>query len=114
MKIGTNRNTIAARATRDLLFKLLGSTCKACGSHEKLEFDHIKGRNYNPRELSYRDRLNKYLAEFKAGELQTLCSSCNLDKRDILNSADDHATQYRRLIARNIHSCYPAIFRRVS
>jgi 5-methylcytosine-specific restriction endonuclease McrA len=63
-----HRTTIYARKVRQELIKKLGGKCVLCGENdlEKLEFDHINGRNYDPRKLSYSARLARYKREAAA------------------------------------------------
>jgi hypothetical protein len=64
---------------KDTLFNLLGRECVAC--HEcrcaRLEFDHIFGRTWQPREMGSVKRMEKYLAEAQKGLIQILCRHCN-------------------------------------
>lgn len=52
---------------------LLGSTCSYCGLTRadgvNLQFHHHLGRDYQPRKLSWNQRLCRYEAEIKAGVL---------------------------------------------
>jgi len=61
------------------LFDLLGSVCVDCGEDrpDMLSIDHINGRTYEPRELSSRSRLARYIREARAGEVTVRCISCN-------------------------------------
>jgi hypothetical protein len=78
-----NRNTIAAKKIRADLLEKLGAFCVDCGEddEEKLEFDHIHGRHYEPRKLSYRQRMIRYRREVERGELAVVCGDCNLKRR---------------------------------
>lgn len=78
-----NRNTIAAKQIRADLLQKLGAWCVDCGEDEvdKLQFDHINGRNYLPHKLSYRQRMTNYRREAERGELAVVCADCNLKRR---------------------------------
>jgi hypothetical protein len=78
-----NRNTIAAKKIRADLLEKLGAFCVDCGedAEDKLEFDHINGRDYEARKLSYRQRMIRYRREAARGELAVVCSDCNLKRR---------------------------------
>ena len=83
-----NRHTQAAHRRKQELFDLLGRECVLCGEdrEERLEFDHKFGRDYDPRKLSFRHRMNRYLKEAKDGLLRVLCRDCNLAERKKLDS----------------------------
>lgn len=78
-----NRNTIAAQKIRDELLVKLGGKCALCPEvdSEKLQFDHINGRDYKPNKLSYRQRLTTYRREVEQGKIRLLCEPCNLSER---------------------------------
>ena len=78
-----HRNTVRAKKVRAELIAKLGGGCARCGeaNEEKLEFDHIHGRDYYPRDLSYLQRLNRYAQEAEAGLIRLLCKECNLAVR---------------------------------
>lgn len=66
---------------RDELIQKLGGKCAYCGTRRQLQIDHVDGRNYVLREMSYSRRVRRYLEEFAAGiSLQVLCKSCNSSK----------------------------------
>jgi 5-methylcytosine-specific restriction endonuclease McrA len=77
------RQTQYASKMKRVLIELLGGRCALCPEDDpdKLEFDHINGRDYEPRQLSYSARLAKYKREAAAGKLRLLCGPCNREAR---------------------------------
>jgi hypothetical protein len=73
------RQTEYARKLREELLAQLGRRCVLCGENnaDLLEFDHVNGRDYHPRELSYSHRMIRYRHEAAQGELRVLCGPCN-------------------------------------
>lgn len=78
-----NRHTQEAKKIRAALLAKLGGKCVLCQKDDpdKLEFDHINGRNYEPRKLSYKMRMIRYRREAAKGELRLLCGDCNRRER---------------------------------
>jgi 5-methylcytosine-specific restriction endonuclease McrA len=74
-----HRNTILARKKRLELIEKLGGKCAICNEPDadKLEFDHLYGRPYNPNQLSLLARINRYMREAELGLLRLLCGDCN-------------------------------------
>lgn len=70
------------RKKRAELIERLGGECRQCGSKRKLEFDHINGRDWEPREIGSTSRILLYVREAAIGKLQLLCRPCNIHKRD--------------------------------
>lgn len=71
----------AVRRRRELIEEL-GGKCAHCGEeeYEKLEFDHINGKDWCARGKSTDQRMCRYVKEAKLGLLQVLCKTCN-DKK---------------------------------
>lgn len=69
-----------AKNIRDVLRIAMGNHCSACGCVYPLEFDHPKGRTWEPNRLNCFERAMKYLEDWAAGRLRLLCCACN--KRD--------------------------------
>lgn len=65
------------RRLQEKLFRLVADHCEICGSTKKLEFDHPKGRDYDPTKLNQGSRYRRYLLDLKMGNLRTLCRRCN-------------------------------------
>ncbi len=68
------------RVTRDRLIKDLGGRCAYCGSTQRLEFDHIRGRRWSVRDTSSHTRIRRYAREVAWHQIQLLCKSCNSAK----------------------------------
>lgn len=66
-----------AQAERLAIIERLGGQCATCGTKKRLEIHHPDGRSYSLRELSYAQRVDRYLKEEKAGLLGVLCRNCN-------------------------------------
>jgi len=105
---GTHRNTLNARRRKEFLFNILGRYCISCFSTKNLRFDHIAGRNYNPRDLSYLSRLRRYMKEVE--NLQVLCEECNNYKKLILLSDIPTEDKIGLLKENNIQCCHPEKF----
>ncbi len=73
-----------AKRTRYRLIYSLGGKCAnpECGEeeYEKLEFDHIHGKNWEATGLSTDQRMCRYVKEAKLNLLQVLCHVCNAKK----------------------------------
>lgn len=65
------------KVRRDKLLCALGGKCYICNSVRDLEFDHIHGRNWTPREVAQSRRMAIYEEEARRGLLRILCSVCN-------------------------------------
>lgn len=78
-----HRATIYAQRIRAELIEKLGGFCVLCGEDnpDELEFDHVHGRDYEPRKLSYSARMARYRREAAQGLLRLLCKACNLAVR---------------------------------
>lgn len=74
-----SRQAEYAQRTRLELLALLGPKCALCKENriDELEFDHINGRDYDPRKLSSSSRMARYKREAANGELRVLCGPCN-------------------------------------
>lgn len=70
-----------------LLFYALGGRCEKCGAVERLEIDHIEGRDWEPRRVGVCQRWRTYWLEFvlacleQGGMLRLLCRWCNAGYR---------------------------------
>lgn len=75
------------RRKRLRLEALLGSACSYCGLSRadgvNLQFHHHLGRDYQPRKLSWSQRLCRYEAEIRAGVLRYL--ACDQSGNDCHN-----------------------------
>lgn len=81
-KSGPGYTSERAQRLRAELIAKLGGKCVRCGATEEIEFDHIHGRDWEPRLHSQLQRLQVYAREIAAGKIQLLCGTCNLAKRD--------------------------------
>ena len=70
---------VEAQRRRAALIARLGGVCEDgfCFVTEGLEFDHFKGRDWEPRRLSRLQRIARYEADADAGLLRLLCRSHN-------------------------------------
>ena len=95
-----SRQTCYARALRAKLIEQLGGRCTLCPSAdpEVLEFDHIRGRSYNPNQLSYSSRMKRYEREAEAGLLRLLCGPCNKAQRATNDSGQWIRTEHASLV----------------
>lgn len=64
-------------ARRLALIKSLGGKCVECGRKNRLEIDHIEGRDWDPAKKSRWSRVAIYEREAREGKLQVLCKRCN-------------------------------------
>jgi hypothetical protein len=73
-----------AKRTRLRLITELGGKCQECGEeeYEKLEFDHIYGKDWEATGLSTDQRMCRYVKEHKLGLLQCMCHLCNAKRGD--------------------------------
>lgn len=73
-----------ARRRRFELIYELGGKCVQCGEeeYEKLEFDHIDGKDWEATGLSTDQRMCRYVKEHRLGLLQVMCHVCNAKKGD--------------------------------
>lgn len=62
---------------RAKLIAALGGKCYMCESKIDLEFDHIHGRNWTPREVAHSKRMTIYEEEASRGLLRLLCKVHN-------------------------------------
>jgi 5-methylcytosine-specific restriction endonuclease McrA len=92
------RQTIYAQRLKRELMELLGGKCELCSEDDpdKLEFDHVNGRDYVVSELSFSARLARYRREAEAKELRLLCGACNLGQR----KKDDNGHRFVATAAR--------------
>jgi len=72
----------AVQARRNLVIEL-GGKCVVCGETdmEKLQIDHIEGRDWDLEKFSSSHRVSIYRREAKEGKLQVLCKKHNLARR---------------------------------
>jgi 5-methylcytosine-specific restriction endonuclease McrA len=78
-----------ARLWRARLIRILGAKCACCGAVEKLELDCIRPvRNAHAR-YEASTRVSFYRRQWSVGNLQILCSSCNVIKTDRIISIPD-------------------------
>lgn len=71
------RNYRYARKWHKAMVAALGGRCALCQRTSRLELDHIDGRTWSPRAVSWHLRIKRYREEMAAGLLQVLCRSCN-------------------------------------
>ena len=64
-------------ARRDHLIRYLGGKCSNCGTTERLEIHHIRGRTWTARKVCRRRRHLLYIAEAIRKEVDLLCRHCN-------------------------------------
>ena len=69
-----------ARDERLRLTRILGSRCVFCGAVNCLTFDCIRPTGHKHHALGSVARVVFYRQQFRAGNLQLLCSSCNSRK----------------------------------
>ena len=62
----------------------MGSVCMYCGcrhgyrrGQRRLEFHHTRPRTWITRDVSTRDRMYRYIRDWKAGVLGLACPPCN-------------------------------------
>ena len=97
-----HRSVAYAKKIRARLIAQLGGKCFRCGQEDpdKLEFDHIFGRDYDPRTLSYSARLKRYERESELGLLRLACGDCNKAVRVANDNGQwvrtEHADQVER------------------
>ncbi len=89
-----------ARALREKLIAQLGGKCELCQEcdPDKLEFDHKKGRAYDPRTLSYSARLARYKREAELDLLRLLCGDCNKAVRVTNDNGQHIRTEHAALV----------------
>jgi 5-methylcytosine-specific restriction endonuclease McrA len=84
-----SHTTVWAREARAALVEELGGVCAQCGATERLELDHIVGRDYAIDKLSSHCRIRRLRDEASRGLLQVLCRSCNARKGTKLQLSSD-------------------------
>lgn len=62
--------------------RVLGDKCAYCGITTNLTFDCIKPTGGKHHKLSSVNRMSFYLGQWRAGNLQILCHTCNTKKSD--------------------------------
>lgn len=62
------------------LILALGSKCVDCGRDNRLEFDHIDGRDWDVARKSPWQRIRIYEREIKKGLIALRCKKCNIKK----------------------------------
>ena len=95
-----HRTTRYAKAIRAKLIAQLGGKCDLGPEDDpdKLEFDHIFGRAYNPSELSYGARMKRYEREAELKQLRLLCGPCNLAERKRNDNGAHIRTEHAALV----------------
>ncbi|MGD0460803.1 MAG: hypothetical protein ABSC21_24050 [Terriglobia bacterium] len=73
-----------ARRWRARLVSILGSRCACCGSGTALELDCIRPPGRQHARLEASARVTFYRQQFRNGNLQLLCKTCNVTKADRL------------------------------
>jgi 5-methylcytosine-specific restriction endonuclease McrA len=71
-----------AKRKRIVLLRILGGRCRYCGATELLELDCIVPQGDRHHRVDSSRRMSFYLAQFRQGNLQALCGSCNARKGD--------------------------------
>ena len=67
-----------AKRKRRELIEILGGKCEICHTTEKLEVDHVDGRDYELAKISQDQRIIRYMREYREGKrLRVLCKSHN-------------------------------------
>jgi 5-methylcytosine-specific restriction endonuclease McrA len=79
----SKRHKAWARTAKTHMRAQLGGVCAACGTVENLEFDCIAARGHRHHGMSSDQRACFYRAQFRLGNLQLLCTSCNARKGDM-------------------------------
>lgn len=69
-----------AAKERERIMQILGKRCRRCGVDFCLTFDCIKPTGDGHHRLSSVARMTYYREQFRRGNLQVLCSSCNSKK----------------------------------
>lgn len=62
---------------RAALIAKLGGRCAKCGGRWRLEFNHPKGRDWDPARLNQRSRIARYEREAARGLVDLGCRRCN-------------------------------------
>ena len=76
------RQKLWAKVKRQQLMHALGNRCAFCGNTEFLTFDCKVACGHSHHALDTSARMSFYLGQFRAGNLQVLCQSCNAAKAD--------------------------------
>lgn len=72
------RYYLKCKASLAELIKTLGGKCAKCPETTNLHVDHMDGRDWEPNELSYHQRVRRYWTEYRSGvRLRVLCARCN-------------------------------------
>lgn len=70
-------SVVWARKTRDAIIEQLGGKCVRCRGWKCLTFDHIAPIRWEPRLVSWSQRMRRYKQDADAGLLQLLCIRCH-------------------------------------
>lgn len=76
------RTKAMVKRRRKALIERLGGKCAECGTRRRLEFDHPRGRDYDPARLSQWRRIKRYEEDARAGNLRVLCRFDNASRRN--------------------------------
>ena len=85
------KTTALYRRRRALLVKFLGGKCLKCGSVQRLELHHLRGRSWTAARLARHQRIVRYEADARAGLLVLLCARCHRVEVLCVGSDDDAA-----------------------
>lgn len=84
-----HRTTRTYKKRHAELIEKLGGKCVECAATDRLEVDHVDGRDWKPREHSSTARVARYWREYESGILlRVLCKSCNCKKENKPGSGD--------------------------
>lgn len=67
----------------------LGGKCVDCGTTNRLEFDHIHGKDYDPRKMNRWTRMKRIEDEADQGLIELRCRSCNAKRGDPRAKGED-------------------------